>query len=176
MNNNSFISASPEVQFLLKTLKKTLNDFSLVGIASPQVGISLRIFLMSVSERAKEKQTPEAWKAKEMQLMPLTVFINPEIEVLDHKKIVFEESCASIVGFAAEVARNYSVKVKALNEKGEPTEQIFTGWCARIAQHENDHLNGVLFTDIMSRKSLRCTNWQSVNLHGGRLSVPYYPK
>lgn len=131
---------------------------------------------MSVSELAKEKQKPEVWKAKEMQLLPLTVFINPEIEILDHKKVVFEESCASIVGFAAEVARNYSVKVKAFNENGELTEHLFTGWTARIAQHEYDHLQGILFTDIMNRKSLRNTNWQSVNSHGGRLSVPYYPK
>lgn len=157
-------------------MKKTLTNYSLVGIASPQIGISLRMFLMSVSELAKEKQKPEVWKAKEMELLPLTVFINPEIEILDHKKVVYEESCASIVGFAAEVARNYSVKVKALNEKGETTEHIFKGWNARIAQHENDHLNGILFTDIMNRKSLRCTNWQAVNTHGGRLNVPYYPK
>lgn len=155
-------------------MRKVLNDYSLVGLACPQIGISLRIFVMQVTEKAKKKNTPEIWKAKEMELFPFSVFINPEIEVLDHKKVIYEESCASIVGFAAEIPRNYSVKVKALNEEGKEIIHTFNGWNARIAQHENDHLNGILFTDIMDRKTLRCTNWQIVNTKGGRIEVPYY--
>lgn len=157
-------------------MKRVMNDYSLVGLALPQIGISLRIFIMQVTEKAKQKNTPEVWKAKEMELFPFTVFINPDLEILEHKKMVFEESCASIIGFAAEVPRNYSVKVKALNEKGDEIVHNFKGWNARIAQHENDHLNGVLFTDVMNPKTLRCTNWQVINAKGGRIEVPYYPK
>lgn len=111
-----------------------------------------------------------------MSTFPFTVFVNPELKVLDHKKIVFEESCASIVGFAAEVPRNYAVEVTAFDEAGKEFSHKFTGWNARIVQHEIDHLNGILFTDLMNRKTLRCTNWEMVNTKGGRIEVPFYPK
>jgi peptide deformylase len=157
-------------------MKKVQENYSLVGLASPQIGIELRVFILSFGDHLKEKFKPEVYKAKEMSNFPSTVFINPAIKVLDHKKVIFEESCASIVGFAAEVARNYSVQVDALDANGKPISHVFTGWNARIAQHENDHLEGILFTDIMDRKTLRCTNWETVNAKSGRIEVPYYPK
>lgn len=132
--------------------------------------------MISFGENLKEKFTPEIYKAKEMSTLPLTVFINPEIKVKDHKKIVFEEGCASVVGLVAEVPRSYSVQVKALDLNGNEIEHTLTGWNARIAQHENDHLNGILFTDIMDRKTLRNTNWEMVNRKGGRIEVPFYVK
>lgn len=111
-----------------------------------------------------------------MSTFPFTVFVNPEIKVLDHKKMVFEESCASVVGYAAEVARNYTVEVTAFDLDGKEVQHTLTGWNARIAQHEMDHLNGILFTDLMNRKTLRCTNWEIVNIKGGRIEIPFYPK
>lgn len=124
----------------------------------------------------REKFTPEIYKAKEMSTFPLAVFINPEIKVLDRKKIVFEEGCASVVGLVAEVPRYYSVQVTALDLDGNKIEHTLTGWNARIAQHENDHLDGILFTDIMDRKTLRNTNWEMVNRKAGRIVIPYYVK
>lgn len=167
---------SPEIQFLISQLTQVLKDYNLVGIASPQIGINLRIFLISFGEAMKEKFSPEIYKAKEMSTLPLTVFINPELKVLDHQKIVFEEGCASIVGLVAEVPRNYSVQVNAFDANGNKIEHVFKGWCARIAQHENDHLDGVLFTDLMDRKTLRNTNWEIINSKCGRIEVPYYAK
>lgn len=168
---------TPEIKFLVAQMKQVMENFSLVGLAAPQVGISLRIFLMSFPEQLKTKKyTPEVYQAKEMSTVPFTVFINPEIKVIDHKKIIFEESCASVTSFAAEVARNYSVQVNAVDLDGSKFERTFTGWNARIAQHETDHLNGVLFTDVMDRKTLRCTQWEMVNQKGGRIAIPYYPK
>lgn len=111
-----------------------------------------------------------------MSTFPFTVFINPEIKVLDHKKIVFEESCASIIGYAAEVPRNYKVEVTAFDSEGKQFSHTFSGWNARIVQHEIDHLNGIVFTDLMNRKTLRCTNWEMVNTKGGRIEIPFYPK
>lgn len=167
---------TPETQFLVNQMKKVLKDYNLVGLAAPQIGITLRVFIMSFGEHLKEKFKPEIYKAREMSTFPLTVFINPKVKVLDYKTMIFEEGCASVVGFNAEVARNYSVQVTATNLEGEKIEHIFTGWNARIAQHENDHLNGILFTDLMDRKTLRCTNWEMVNIKGGRIAVPYHPK
>lgn len=167
---------TPEIRFLVKQMRSVMEAYNLVGIAAPQIGISLRIFLLSFGDHLKEKFKPEVYAAKEMSTFPFTVFINPELKVLDHKKVVFEESCASIVGLAAEVPRNYSVEVTATDDTGKIVHHKLTGWNARIAQHEIDHLNGVLFTDLMNRKTLRCTNWEMVNTKGGRIEVPFYPK
>jgi peptide deformylase len=131
---------------------------------------------MSFGDHLKEKFKPEVYAAKEMSTLPFTVIINPEIKIVDHKKVIFEESCASVVGLAAEVPRSYSVQVTAFDGEGKETSHTLTGWNARIAQHENDHLNGILFTDLMNRKTLRCTNWEVVNQKGGRIEVPFYPK
>lgn len=167
---------SPEIKFLVKQMKNVLDDYSLVGLAAPQVGISLRVFIISFGEHLKEKFTPEIYKAKEMSTLPYTIFINPKLKFVDRKQVVFEEGCASIVGLVAEIARNYSVEVTSLDLEGKEQKHLLSGWNARIAQHENDHLNGILFTDIMDRKTLRCTNWQVVNAKCGRIVIPYYPK
>lgn len=167
---------SPEIKFLVSRMMSVMKDYSLVGLAAPQIGISLRIFIMAFGEELKEDFTPAIYRAKEMSTFPLTVFINPEMKILDHRKIVSEEGCASVVGFTADVPRNYSVQVSATDNSGNPIEHKLKGWNARIAQHEIDHLNGILFTDLMDRKSLCCSNWEMINIKGGRLEVPYYRK
>ena len=65
------------------------------------------------------------------------------------------------------------VKLKLLSSSDE---SIILNCLYRIAQHENDHLNGVLFTDIMNVRTLKCTNWEKVNDKRGRLVIPFYPK
>lgn len=166
---------TPEIKFLCDQLRRVLEAYNLVGIASPQIGISLRVVMLSFGDHLKTKFTPQIYASKEMSTFPQTVFINPEVKVIDHKKVIFEESCASVVGLAAEVPRNYSVQVKALDLEGNPFECTFKGWNARIIQHEVDHCNGILFTDLMDPKTLRNTNWEVINRKNGRIEIPYYP-
>jgi peptide deformylase len=167
---------SPEIKFLVGQMKKVLNDFNLVGLAAPQIGIGLRVFVMSFDEKKKENFTPEVFKAREMSLFPFTVFINPEVKVLNHTQVIFEEGCGSIAGLVAEVSRNYSVEVSAYDIDGQLKKHTFKGWNARICQHENDHLNGILFTDIMDRETLRNSNWQVINAKCGRVQISFYSK
>jgi peptide deformylase len=167
---------APEIKFLLNRMEKVRSDFRLVGIAAPQIGVNLRVFLACFDKEAMKSKTKETIEAKEMSLMPLTVFINPEIKVVDRRKVTFEESCASIMGYAADVTRAYSVEVTAYDENGEKRTNLYKGWNARIVQHENDHLNGVVFTDIMDKKTFRCTNWDMVNRKAGKIEIPFYPK
>lgn len=65
--------------------------------------------------------------------------------------------------------------ILGFNELGEPITINADGWTARIIQHEMDHLDGKLYTDIMQRESLSCTCWQAVNFHSGRIKLPFYP-
>jgi peptide deformylase len=157
-------------------MEKVRNDYRLVGLAAPQIGVNLRIFLACFDKDALKNFKPETVKAREMQLMPLTVFINPEIKVVDSRRVTFEESCASIMGYAADVTRSHTVEVTAFDENGEKRTKNYSGWNARIIQHEFDHVNGVVFTDIMDKTSFRCTNWEMVNRKQGKIEIPFYPK
>lgn len=79
-------------------------------------------------------------KAQEMNVVPLTIFINPELKVIDFTPITLYEGCESIRGFSAAVPRAYEVEITALNASAERFTWRARGWSARIAQHEYDHL------------------------------------
>lgn len=104
------------------------------------------------------------------------VMINPELTVTDYNKKVFVEACPSVRGYSAEVARYSGVTLTGLNRAGKQHQLKLTGWNARIAQHEMDHLNGIVYTDIMNRQSFSCSCWHMVNVKEGQLSIPFGPK
>lgn len=79
-------------------------------------------------------------------------------------------------GYSADVSRYDEVTVIGHNTVGELQTLRLNGWNARIAQHEIDHLNGVLYTDIMDAKTLNCTCWQAVNAREGRVYIEFSPK
>lgn len=105
----------------------------------------------------------------------LQVLINPTMKVIDYEKRSFTESCASVTGFSAEVARYNAVELTGRNASSSGTEQRLqlSGWNARIAQHEMDHIDGVMFTDLMDRRTLACTCWDAVNRHNGRIEMRF---
>lgn len=102
--------------------------------------------------------------------------INPELTVTDYTKKTFVEACASVRGYSAEVPRYDGVTLTGLNRDGKQHQLQLKGWNARIAQHEMDHLNGIVFTDIMNRQSFSCSCWHMVNVKEGRLNIPFGPK
>ena len=102
-----------------------------VGLAAPQVGMPYKFFVMDDGEGKK-------------------AVINPKIISFSDEKITFEEGCLSIPEIFAEIERPKTIKVEYYNENGEKIEQELTDYKARIFQHENDHLDGILFTDKLS--------------------------
>ncbi len=114
-----------------------------VAIAAPQIGESLRIFV--VSGKVLTKDYPDA---KEGENIPEDmVFINPEFIKLSKKKEKMTEGCLSVRWLYGDVERSTKATIKAHNEKGEPFTRGASGLLAQIFQHETDHLNGILFTD-----------------------------
>lgn len=103
----------------------------------------------------------------------LKVFINPVMEVTNFKKTLFPEGCESLKGLSALVPRYHSVHLKGYEYDGSPTQWEATGWAARIVQHEMDHLDGIMYTDIMDRKSLEVRNWEVINSRKGNVTVNY---
>jgi len=99
-----------------------------VGLAAPQVGAPLRIFIANIENK-------------------IFVFINPEVKNLSNNKIPFEEGCLSVPKIWGPVVRSKKLTVKALDENGKPFKIRAKGLLARVIQHEMDHLNGALFID-----------------------------
>lgn len=97
------------------------------------------------------------------------------MDVLNYEKNIFTESCGSVKGYAGDVARFKEVKLDFFDRSGKSRELKLKGWNARIAQHEMDHLDGKIYTDIMDRKTLSCTCWQAVNAREGRINIPFNP-
>ena len=127
----------------MKTALKTQDDG--VAIAAPQIGVSLRIFV--VSGRVFEMLYPEKEDTGIMKKYPDVVFINPEIVKLSKEQDEMEEGCLSVRYLYGKIMRSKKAKVRAQNEKGSSFEIGGSGLLAQIFQHETDHLEGKLFID-----------------------------
>ncbi|MEO5494892.1 MAG: peptide deformylase [Sphingomonas sp.] len=121
---------------------ETMYDARGIGLAATQVGIEQRIFVMDLQEPEEEDGEPVR--------KPL-VFINPQILSVSDETSVYNEGCLSIPEQYAEVERPTRCRVKWQDEDGKGHEEELDGLMATCVQHEIDHLNGVLFTDHISK-------------------------
>jgi peptide deformylase len=130
-------AVTPALQKLADEMLATMYEASGVGLAAPQVGESVRLFVMDVS-REDAKRDPR-------------VFFNPEIIYASPEKETAEEGCLSVPDVWADVSRPGKISVRALDREGRPFElDNVDGLFARCVQHEIDHLDGVLFVDKIS--------------------------
>ncbi len=151
---------TPKIKKILKEMAsalKTQGDG--VAIAAPQIGYSLRIFLVSGKifeegfnehreKRIKgEKQIDEKFEPKKTSKIPDLVFINPVISKLSKEKVWVPEGCLSVRWLYGKTHRSKKATVQAYNESGKSFTMGGSGLLAQIFQHETDHLNGILFID-----------------------------
>jgi peptide deformylase len=135
---------SPQVQQLIELMRETMRDAPGVGLAAPQIGLSIQLAVIEdTAESAATERSP----------VPFHVIANPRLQ-LGPEIVEFYEGCLSVEGFQAVVPRARSVHVDALNHKGESVVIDATGWYARILQHEIDHLNGTLYIDRMRSRTI----------------------
>src|SRR3989344_5580612 len=135
---------------ILTRMKKALDSQEDgVAIAAPQIGESLRVFV--VSERALDVPNDIEKRRKQLKnpakIYGHLVFINPCLTKISKVKVLLEEGCLSVRYAYGKVRRAGKATVKAWNEKGESFTRGASGLLAQIYQHEIDHLDGVLFTD-----------------------------
>jgi peptide deformylase len=154
-----------EFKKLTDSMVKTMRATRGVGIAAPQIGISLQVFAMEFSKNhfnalKKRGIKEEDLQAMEISLIPLKVFVNPTFKVIDSKIIKFPEGCLSIAGFKGIVPRYRGVELEATDEKGEVVKWEAYGWPARIIQHEVDHLNGELYINKMNPQTFENLYWK----------------
>ena len=137
------------LQTLIDDMIETMRDAPGVGLAAPQVNISEQLIVVEYSE--EDEDDDEDAEEKPEKPKKLYVMINPEITKTSEEKVLGVEGCLSIPGIQGEVERFEAIQVKGLNRYGKPQKLKVHGWMARIFQHEIDHLNGVLFTDLAER-------------------------
>ena len=142
---------SRKVTALIKKMKKALEAERYgVGLAAPQVGEPLRLFVIAGRVLLPENAPEDA------PLPPHLVFINPELVRASRKKSGMSEGCLSVRGKYGMVERNEKITIKALDEQGTLVTRHASGLLAQIFQHELDHLEGILFTD----KTIKLDDWK----------------
>lgn len=131
-------------------LRVTMHAAPGVGLAAPQVGVGLRIAV--IEDPALVPQ--EVRMARGRVPQPFRVLVNPVYEPVGTGRAAFFEGCLSVPGYQAVVARAAEVRLTGQDEHGRALDEVFTGWPARIVQHETDHLDGTLYLDRAELRSL----------------------
>jgi len=165
-----------EIDSAAKALADAINLYDGVGMAAPQIGLSWQMFAVQVTEDQIFGWPPEMMKLQGVEAVPLTVIVNPKMEIVDkHSVIEEDESCVSVNGLHMRVPRCKEVIVRGHTPKGEEMKPWrVKNFTARIIQHEMDHLNGVLCVDRMtSTQTLQFTYWKDVNRKYGKFRLSY---
>lgn len=142
---------SEKIQQLILDMGETMKKANGVGLAAPQVNESLQIICIDMREcdpkgNIRKKICPSLAQAGGNEL---SILINPRVTWDSIVKNTMEEGCLSIPGINGNVKRPKNIRVKCLNSKGEKVKFKATELFARVLQHEIDHLNGILFTDLI---------------------------
>lgn len=168
----------PELDKLIKDMYETMYHAQGVGLAAPQIGKSIRLFIVDGSPFAEddedEKAEPDP-RAKGMENFK-KVFINPIIEEEEGEEWGFHEGCLSIPKIREEVFRKEKVRITYYDENWNFHDEVYDGYSARIIQHEYDHIDGILFTDHLSPLKRRLLHKKLQNISKGDISVDYKMK
>ena len=135
------IENTPELKQFIADMFETLTQAEGCGLAAPQVGKPWRLFVIDADELAEDYPECKGFKK---------VFINPEMIEESEETCSYSEGCLSLPGISENVVRPTTVKLYYQDENFEEHEEVFTGFQARIIQHEYDHLEGHVFTDRIS--------------------------
>jgi len=166
-----------ETETLIENMFETMYGSHGVGLAAPQIGKALRLFIVDASPFAEDEAENEEEEKENKFLKDFKrVFINPIIEEEHGEEWGFEEGCLSIPGIREEVWRKDNVVLSYYNEKWELVEEEFTGLAARVVQHEYDHIEGKLFTDYLSPMKRRLNKRKLTDISKGIVPVKYKMK
>jgi peptide deformylase len=166
----------PELDKLIEDMFETMYAASGVGLAAPQIGKSIRLFIVDGSPFAEDdEEGEEDPKAGGMENFK-KVFINPIIEEEHGEEWGFNEGCLSIPKIREEVFRKERVVISYYDENWELKEETYEGYAARIIQHEYDHVDGILFTDHLSPLKKRLLTKKLQNISKGDVTVDYRMK
>lgn len=160
---------SRPIQDLVRNMRATMRKAPGVGLAAPQVGEPLRLFVVEDRPEFQQKQSADELMRMERHPVPFYAVFNPVLTVDDDAPCDFFEGCLSVGDFRALVRRARAVRVLGLDENAAPIEVRAIGWHARIVQHEYDHLQGMLCIDRMEARSF--STLENFSRHWAHLPV-----
>ncbi len=157
----------PELKKLISDMWETMYEAEGVGLAAPQIGESIRMFVADGSPFGEgEDGDPDCLDFKR-------VMINPVIFESSKETSIMEEGCLSIPGIREEVERPVSIKIEYFDEKWELVEEELSGIAARIVQHEYDHLDGIMIPDHITSIKRRLLHGKLRDIGLGKVPVAY---
>ena len=161
----------PQLDVLLNNMFETMYNASGVGLAAPQIGLAIRLFIVDTTPFSDDEDlTSDEQKALNGFKR---VFINATILKEEGNEWAFNEGCLSIPDVREDVFRKPTITVAYLDENFKPHTEVFDGLIARVIQHEYDHIEGVLFTDKLSSLKKRLIKGRLANISKGKISVDY---
>lgn len=161
-------SSYPQLDQVIADMRDTLVKSEGIGLAAPQVGLSIRLVIIDLTPLAEEMPEYKDY---------VHTFINPYIEEYDETETdVSEEGCLSIPGIHESVRRPTRIRVTYQDEQFQPHDEWVGGYLARVMQHEFDHLDGVVFTDHLQGLRRQLTRPKLQAIAKGRFSCNYKVK
>ena len=164
----------PKLDELIVNMRETMKNAQGVGLAAPQIGKDIRLFLIDASPFSENEELEEA-ERNFLKNFNKT-FINAQIIEEEGEEWAFSEGCLSIPNINEDVFRNEMIHIEYLDENFEKKKETLSGLAARIFQHEYDHIEGILFTDKLSSLKKRLLKKKLENISKGKVDVDYRMK
>jgi len=164
----------PKLDQLIEDMFETMYNANGVGLAAPQIGLSIRLFVIDAKPFAQDENLSEE-EVKELESFK-RVFINPEIVEEHGIDWDFNEGCLSIPDVHEDIFRKPEIKINYVDENFVEKTEVLNGLPARVVQHEYDHIEGVLFTDRISNLKKRLIKSRLTNITKGKIEVGYKMK
>lgn len=159
---SDIVKGEIDVEELANDMFETMDQADGIGLAAPQIGKSLRIFVIDTTKM----EDPEVGNFRQ-------VFINPEILTEEGDEWAFEEGCLSIPEIREEVFRQEQLTIRYFDEHWQEHKKTYDGIQARIIQHEYDHIEGILFTDHLSALKKRLLKGKLASISKGKVQPGY---
>ena len=161
----------PNLSELIENMKETMVNAQGVGLAAPQIGKAIRLFIVDTSPFAED---PDLNEEEQNYLSNFKkIFINAEIIEEEGDEWAFQEGCLSIPDIREDVFRQEKLTIEYLDENFEKHTEVIDGIAARVVQHEYDHIEGILFTDKISTLKKRLIKKKLENISKGKVNADY---
>lgn len=157
----------PDLGDLIKNMYDTMYNANGVGLAAPQVGVSIRLFVVDATPFAEDDPELAGYKK---------IFINAEVLNEEGSLWKFNEGCLSVPSIREDIERKKEITIRYRDENFELHEETLSGLRARVVQHEYDHIEGILFTDRMSQLKKTLLKGKLQNISKGNVKVDYRMK
>ena len=161
----------PNLEQLIEDMKETMYNASGVGLAAPQIGRAIRLFVIDATPFAEDEELSQ--EERDYLSNFKKVFINAKILKEEGDEWPFSEGCLSIPKINEDVFRQETVTIEYLDENFEKHTEVIDGLAARVVQHEYDHIEGILFTDKISSLKKRLIKKKLENISNGKVQPDY---